>query len=112
MRFVWISARMKARTGMENQWPIGLWMVSLNCSKNIVGEDNIVHLQQPSLGAEDFAFLVQDVPGTMFRLGVAGEKGCAPLHNGFFSLDERSLEIGIKILCKTIIISMQNSKKI
>ncbi len=84
----------------------------LNCSKNIVGEDNIIHLQQPSLGAEDFAFLVQDVPGTMFRLGVAGEKGCAPLHNGLFSLDERSLEIGIKILCKTIIISIQNSKEI
>lgn len=83
-----------------------------NCAKNIVGEDNIVHLQKPSLGAEDFAFLVQDLPGTMFRLGVAGEKGCAPLHNGFFSLDERSLEIGIKILCKTIIISSENSKKI
>ncbi len=82
------------------------------CSKNIVGEENIVHLPQPSLGAEDFAFLVQDIPGTMFRLGVAGEEGCAPLHNGRFSLDERSLEIGIKILCKTIIISMQNSMKI
>ncbi len=78
------------------------------CSKNIVGEENIVHLQQPSLGAEDFAFLVQDIPGTMFRLGVAGENGCAPLHNGLFSLDERSLEIGIKVLCETIITSMQN----
>ncbi len=83
-----------------------------NCSKNIVGEDNIVHLQKPSLGAEDFAFLVQDVPGTMFRLGVAEKKGCAPLHNGLFSLDEKSLEIGIKILCKTMIILIQNSKKI
>ena len=91
---------------------LALTNLLLTCSKSIVGEDNIVHLQKPSLGAEDFAFLVQDVPGTMFRLGVAGEKGCAPLHNGLFSLDERSLAIGIKILCKTIIISIQNAKKI
>ncbi len=91
---------------------LALTNLLFNCSKNIVGEDNIVHLEKPSLGAEDFAFLVQDVPGTMFRLGVAGKKGCAPLHNGLFSLDERSLEIGIKILCKTIIIASQNSKKI
>ena len=41
----------------------------------------------------------------MFRLGVAGEKGCAPLHSGYFSLDERSLELGIKILSQTLVMS-------
>ena len=73
------------------------------CAKNFIEENNIVYLENPSLGAEDFAFFLQDVPGTMFRLGVSGEKGCAPLHSGYFSLDERSLELGIKILCQTMI---------
>ena len=74
-----------------------------NCAKNFIEEENIVYLENPSLGAEDFAFFLQDVPGTMFRLGVAGDDGCAPLHSGYFSLDERSLELGIKILSQTIL---------
>ena len=78
-----------------------------NCAKNFIKEKNIVHLENPSLGAEDFAFFLQDVPGTMFRLGVAGTKGCAPLHSGFFSLDERCLELGIKILSHTITVASQ-----
>ena len=83
-----------------------------NCAKNFLNEDHIVHLEHPSLGAEDFAFFLQDVPGTMFRLGVAGDKGCAPLHSGHFSLDERSLELGIKILCQTMIMSTENLQNI
>ncbi len=82
-----------------------------NCAKNFINEKDIVYLENPSLGAEDFAFFLQDVPGTMFRLGVAGEKGCAPLHSGYFSLDERSLELGIKILSQTIIMSTKSFKK-
>ena len=75
-------------------------------------EKNIVYLENPSLGAEDFAYFLQDVPGTMFRLGVAGEKGCAPLHSGHFSLDERSLELGIKILSHTIVMAAETGPKI
>ena len=83
-----------------------------SCAKNFMVEENIVYLEQPSLGAEDFAFFLQDVPGTMFRLGVAGENGCAPLHSGHFSLDERSLELGIKILSHTIIMSTEDYQNI
>ena len=75
-------------------------------------KENIVYLENPSLGAEDFAFFLQDVPGTMFRLGVAGDQGCAPLHSGYFSLDERSLELGIKILSHTIIMSTEDYQDI
>ena len=79
-----------------------------DCAKNFMDKEDIVFLENPSLGAEDFAFFLQDVPGTMFRLGVAGEQGCAPLHSGYFSLDERSLELGIKILSQTIIMASKS----
>jgi amidohydrolase len=82
------------------------------CAKNFMDEKNIVYLENPSLGAEDFAFFLQDVPGTMFRLGVAGDQGCAPLHSGYFSLDERCLELGIKILSQTIVMSTKPTRKI
>ena len=79
-----------------------------DCAKNFMDKEDIVFLENPSLGAEDFAFFLEDVPGTMFRLGVAGEQGCAPLHSGYFSLDERSLELGIKILCQTIVMASKS----
>ena len=82
------------------------------CAKNFMDEENIVYLENPSLGAEDFAFFLQDVPGTMFRLGVAGNKGCAPLHSGNFSLDERSLELGIKILSQTLVMASKTLQDI
>ncbi len=68
----------------------------------LLGKENVLRLETPSLGAEDFAELLQDVRGSMFRLGVAGEKGCAPLHNGQFCPDEKSLEVGIKVLVDTL----------
>ena len=90
----------------------GLTNLLSTCAKNCIDEENIVFLENPSLGAEDFAFFLQDVPGTMFRLGVAGTSGCAPLHSGNFSLDESSLELGIKILAQTIIMSTETVQKI
>ena len=63
-----------------------------------LGAGQVQRLEQPSLGAEDFAELLQDVPGTMFRLGVAGPDGCAPLHNGFFNPEEQALGVGVQVL--------------
>ena len=82
-----------------------------DCAMNFMDKEDIVFLENPSLGAEDFAFFLQDVPGTMFRLGVAGEQGCAPLHSGYFSLDERSLELGIKILSQTIVMASKSPQQ-
>ncbi len=77
------------------------------CAVSLLGEENVLWLERPSLGAEDFAELLQDVPGTMFRLGVAGDRGCAPLHNGQFSLDERSLAVGVEVVTATLFNWMQ-----
>tara|TARA_Y100001968_G_scaffold314434_1_gene339761 strand:- start:3903 stop:5087 length:1185 start_codon:yes stop_codon:yes gene_type:complete len=78
----------------------------------LLGKENVVQLSRPSLGAEDFAELLQDIPGTMFRLGVGNNKGCAPLHNGKFSLDERSLQIGVEVLTRSLLtwIKQNNSR--
>ncbi len=69
----------------------------------LLGSGNVIRLQQPSLGAEDFAELIQEVPGTMFRLGVAGDKGCAPLHSGYFCPEEGCIGVGIQVLHATLL---------
>ncbi len=79
------------------------------CAVDQLGRDRVLRLEQPSLGAEDFAELVQDVPGSMFRLGVAGPEGCAPLHHGSFLPDEASLAVGIRVLTSTLLAWLQEA---
>ena len=73
------------------------------CAIDRLGCDRVVPVEQPSLGAEDFAELLRDVPGMMMRLGVAGPDGCAPLHNGAFAIDETALSVGIEVLAATLL---------
>ena len=45
----------------------------------------------------------------MFRLGVAGPNGCAPLHSSKFDPDERAIAIGIKVITESIV-KLNNEK--
>ncbi len=73
----------------------------------VLGQEKVLQLDRPSLGAEDFAELLVTVPGTMFRLGVAGKNGCAPLHNGNFCPEESSLFFGIRVIMATLLAWMK-----
>ncbi|MCP9830013.1 amidohydrolase [Synechococcus sp. HJ21-Hayes] len=73
----------------------------------VLGRSNVRWLEQPSLGAEDFAELQRDTPGTMFRLGVAGPQGCTPLHSNSFEPDEGCLAVGIQVLSLSLLRWMQ-----
>ena len=69
----------------------------------VLGKENVIELQKPSLGAEDFAEFLNEIPGAMFRLGVSTSKGCAPLHSSKFDPDERAIAIGIKVITESIL---------
>ena len=69
----------------------------------ILGQNNVIELQKPSLGAEDFSEFLNKVPGAMFRLGVSGKKGCAPLHSSKFDPDEQAIFVGIKVIIESIV---------
>lgn len=63
------------------------------------GLDAIKVLDEPSMGAEDFAFFCEAVPGCLIRLGVAGAAaGHMPLHTPLFDIDEASLVVGAQVL--------------
>jgi metal-dependent amidase/aminoacylase/carboxypeptidase family protein len=52
------------------------------------------------MGAEDFGFMSQTVPGAMFSLGTRdGEPRIA--HGSYFDIDEAALPIGAAILAET-----------
>ena len=69
----------------------------------VLGQENVIELQKPSLGAEDFAEFLNEIPGAMFRLGVTSAKGCAPLHSSKFDPDEKAIAVGIKVITESIV---------
>ncbi|MEB3199283.1 MAG: amidohydrolase [Synechococcaceae cyanobacterium] len=69
----------------------------------LLGRPQVQWLEQPSLGAEDFATLLSSSRGTMFRLGVAGPEGCTPLHSNTFAPDEDCLAVGIRVLSLSLL---------
>ena len=76
-----------------------------------VGRTNVQLIDQPSMGAEDFAFIAEQVPSAMFRLGIAGPTiGSSPLHTPTFDIDEEALPIGAAILTSAAIrLSLQET---
>ncbi|OMH40855.1 amidohydrolase [Desulfurobacterium indicum] len=73
---------------------------AMNSLKELLGEGNVLYLEKPSMGGEDFAEYLKFVPGTYFRLGTGNrEKGTTyPLHNPRFDIDEDALPVGTAVL--------------
>ncbi|PRX21114.1 amidohydrolase [Orenia metallireducens] len=60
--------------------------------------DEIKYISQSSMGAEDFAYYLQQVPGIFFRLGAADpSEDYYPGHHPKFNFDERALKIGVAL---------------
>ncbi len=72
------------------------------CSKGI-GKEN-VEVLKPSMGGEDFAYYLQKVPGSFFRLGCRNEeKGIIhPYHSSLFDIDEEVLPFGVEMFVRII----------
>ncbi len=60
----------------------------------------VVHQLAPTMGAEDFAYFAQRVPGVLIRLGVRNEALGAVhyVHSARFKLDEGALPVGVATL--------------
>lgn len=72
---------------------------------DLLGSDQVQEIERPSMGGEDFAFYLEHVPGTMFRLGCARDTGPAiGLHTPMFDIDERCLAIGAKLLASAAVL--------
>ena len=62
-------------------------------AQSLVGADNVVRDMVPSMGAEDFSFMLQVKPGAYLRLGQGGEGSCF-LHNSRYDFNDDILPLG------------------
>jgi amidohydrolase len=66
----------------------------------LLGEDKIIP-PELDMGAEDFGYFMEEVPGAMFMLGCRIEGDTRRHHDPKFDIDEASLPIGAAILCES-----------
>ncbi len=66
----------------------------------LVGEDKVVRNLEPSMGAEDFSFMLQAKPGAYMRLGQGTEQGPSShgLHNSYYDFNDDVLPLGSALL--------------
>lgn len=64
---------------------------------SLVGEDKVMRDLQPSMGAEDFSFMLQSKPGAYLRIGQGGEGGCF-LHSPRYDFNDEILPLGAALM--------------
>ena len=62
-------------------------------AQGLVGEEHVDSEMDPSMGAEDFSFMLQVKPGAYLRLGQGGEGSCF-LHNSRYDFNDEVLPLG------------------
>jgi amidohydrolase len=67
-------------------------------AEDMLGAESLTTTDQ-SLGGEDFAWILNRVPGSLVRLGVRGHQtpDGADLHQGSFDLDEAAISVGVQL---------------
>jgi amidohydrolase len=74
-------------------------------AEKILGKENIVFKEFPSLGAEDFSYFSDVAKGGFFHLGCGNSaKGItSPIHTECFDIDEECLKIGVLLQVNNVI---------
>jgi hippurate hydrolase len=89
---------------------------AIEAMKAVVGEDNVDANVEPTMGAEDFAFMLQAKPGCYVFLGNGdgahrlGGHGLGPcqLHNGSYDFNDQLLPIGASYWVRLVEMSLPN----
>ena len=65
-------------------------------AQSLVGRDHVVRDLEPSMGAEDFSFMLQVKPGAYMRIGQGEENGVGScfLHNSRYDFNDDILPLG------------------
>lgn len=63
----------------------------------IIGKDQVIEKEHPSMGVEDFSYFSNRVPSSFFHLGCKRSDEQNALHQSNFDIDESCIKIGLKL---------------
>lgn len=80
----------------------GMYDSFLNSASKVINRDDIIHLSNPSMGVESFAYFAMERPAVFYYLGVRNEeKGIIhAAHSNLFDIDEDSMVLGVALHCQ------------
>jgi amidohydrolase len=76
--------------------------------EDTIGLDKLVE-PEPEMGAEDFGFFIQDIPGAMFFLGCEIEGDTRRHHDSRFDINEECLPLGAAIMAQSALRLLNDS---
>jgi amidohydrolase len=73
--------------------------VIIETGAELLGKQNIVFKEFPSLGVEDFSYFLDKAKGAFYHIGCGNKTQniTAPNHNSSFDIDEDCLQIGVQL---------------
>ena len=81
-------------------------------ARGLGGEEPWADRPAPTMGAEDFSYVLEKVPGAMFFIGVAAEgvdwQGCCGLHSSHMVVDESVMPKGAAFLAGCAVRYLEN----
>ena len=95
----------RARVHYERMYPATVnsrdeALFGAEVAEELVGAAHVVRDLDPSMGAEDFAFMLDKRPGAYFRIGQGGaESGCF-LHNPRYDFNDEILPLGAALFVR------------
>lgn len=77
-------------------------------TKEALGPEALVELEQPSMASEDFSYYLERVPGSYFRLGVNRPFGPdVSLHTPYFDFNDDALSPGLRVMTRVAIKTLE-----
>lgn len=76
----------------------------LRIARETLGADRVLPLARPTMGGEDFAYYLEQVPGCFFFLGLcpADCDRYPPLHTDRFDFVDEAMKTGIGVMCSLV----------
>jgi hippurate hydrolase len=85
-------------------------MFAADVAEAMVGADNVERDLDPSMGSEDFSFMLQVRPGAFARLGQGGAEGGCFLHNSRYDFNDAVIPLGAGYLAALAEAAMPRSR--
>ena len=76
--------------------------IALKAAQAVVGEDCVNQQPLPSMGSEDFAFMLQEKPGCYLWIGNGSSENSCLLHNPHYDFNDEILPVGAAYWVKLV----------
>ena len=75
---------------------------ALDVAAGVCGDHAVSDKVRPSMGAEDFSYMLEKVPGAMVMLGNGGGPEAASLHNPRYDFNDMAIPFGVSFFVRTV----------